>query len=86
VTEEILDWRPYRYFTLRGELPMLGKWVMTQELRPIDENTTELLFRGERLRGWRAAAWRAMKPMMKSDAESNYDRLDGLLAAETRNI
>ncbi len=37
--EEILDWKPFRYFTIRRKAPFLGEFLGTAELTPIQEGT-----------------------------------------------
>jgi uncharacterized protein YndB with AHSA1/START domain len=44
VNEEILDWKPYRYETVRSKGPMLTT-LMTFELTPLDEQTTRVAAR-----------------------------------------
>jgi uncharacterized protein YndB with AHSA1/START domain len=37
--EEILDWRPFEYYTLLNTSPGLGSWTTTHELQPIESGT-----------------------------------------------
>jgi hypothetical protein len=53
IVEEILDWRPFRYFTHRRVMPLLGAAVFTWELRPKGDYKTEISARVARLRGFK---------------------------------
>jgi uncharacterized protein YndB with AHSA1/START domain len=54
IVEEILDWRPFDYFTLRRTMPGgIGPWTSTTELVPAGEDATAVRVRAERLRGLR---------------------------------
>lgn len=37
--EEILDWKPFRYFSFRFRLQVLGEFLMTVELTPLSDGT-----------------------------------------------
>jgi uncharacterized protein YndB with AHSA1/START domain len=49
VVEEILDWRPFHYYTIRAAVPGLGMTTYTFEFTPT-ETGTRLHFRLEKLR------------------------------------
>lgn len=72
--EEIVDWRPFRYYTLRYELPGTGKIVWTYELEPVDDGA-RVSVRGERMTGRRLAAWQAMEPMILEMVDGMLGRL-----------
>jgi class 3 adenylate cyclase/uncharacterized protein YndB with AHSA1/START domain len=80
IIEEILDWRPHRYFTLRIMLPMLGPCMFTFELDELADDRTELRVRGERLAGRRRMVWTLMQRSMMSGLQANMDRLEHALA------
>ncbi|HET7482541.1 MAG TPA: DUF2652 domain-containing protein [Actinomycetota bacterium] len=42
VLEKILDWRPYRYFTVDSQQGKTGRMIFTWELTPNDDETTKL--------------------------------------------
>lgn len=94
--QEVLDWRPFRYFTLRSEYPVVGRWTWTFELTPVDPGDggdeggrrhTELHVRGERLEGFKARAfWTLMKPMMMKQNRDNEERLRALAEEHAAQI
>jgi hypothetical protein len=73
IVEEILDWRPFRYFTLRRTMPWVGPWVATTELRPLGEDATAVVVRAERLTSLRRRlAWRLIRrEVMKTVARES---------------
>lgn len=78
--QEILDWRPFRYFTVRGEFPGIGRWTWTFEFEPVDDDATELRIRGERLEGFkRRAIWTVMRPLMMRQLAGDEQRLRSLV-------
>jgi uncharacterized protein YndB with AHSA1/START domain len=82
VVEEILDWRPYRYFTERTTVPLVGPWVFTFEFVPLDDDRTELRMRAARLTGIRRLLGALMRRPMMAGLRKNMDRLHRLLAQE----
>jgi uncharacterized protein YndB with AHSA1/START domain len=80
VTEEILDWRPYRYLTERITMPMIGPWTFTTEFVELADDRTELRIRAERLAGRQRLLWAVMRRMMLSGLGKNLDRLEQVLA------
>lgn len=80
LVEEVLDWRPFRYFTVRYAFPETGGVRWTYELEPTAEATT-VRARAERLSGARGEAWSAMAPALEAHVESLFARLEALLAS-----
>ena len=80
IVEEILDWRPYRYYTIRSEMPVLGHMVVTFEFRQLPDGGSELHMRPERVGGLKRLAWMAMAPMMRRDLDKNMSQLVTLAA------
>ena len=76
--EEVVDWRPFRYYTMRYELPGAGKTLWTYELEPVD-GSTRVSVRGERLTGRRLAAWQEIEPELLSFLDEVLERLAGQL-------
>jgi uncharacterized protein YndB with AHSA1/START domain len=79
--EEVLDWRPYDYFTLRNTMPGMGTWVTTEELQPT-EGGTRVTIRFQRPRSAKDKAWLGqamafMRPMYLASLE----RLGQLMTA-----
>lgn len=57
IIEEILDWRPFQYVTLKSTMPGIGEIVETMELEP-EDGGTRLVWRRRRERSRKAqAAW-----------------------------
>jgi uncharacterized protein YndB with AHSA1/START domain len=78
--EEVLDWRPYDYFTLKNVMPGMGSWVTTEELEPI-EGGTHVVIRFQRPKAAKDRAWLEqalgfMQPMY----EASLSRLAALMA------
>ena len=47
--QEILDWRPYDYLTIRNVVPDVASWVAMEELVPVDDGAgTQVRIRIER--------------------------------------
>lgn len=81
VIEEILDWRPFRYFTKRAIIPLLGPLVLTIELSPAGDGSTEVRERAARLRGVKARVlWRLLRTRIAGDYDESWNRLRAMLA------
>jgi uncharacterized protein YndB with AHSA1/START domain len=78
--EEILDWRPYDYFTLKNTMVGMGTWVTTEELAAADGGT-HVTIRFQRPRAARERAWmeQAM-PFMRPLYEASLVRLAAIMA------
>jgi hypothetical protein len=37
ITHQILDWRPFRYYTYRTDIPVMGTFVCTDEITPLPD-------------------------------------------------
>lgn len=79
VYEEILDWRPFQYFTERRTFPGPVGLVVTTELEPSGEGTL-VRTRGGRLEGRDRLLWLAVGRRARRDLQAAYGRLAGLLA------
>lgn len=82
IIEEILDWRPFDYFTHRVTVPMLGPWEMTIEFEDLGEAGTEVRMRPRRLTGRKRLTWALMRRMMLKNIDENGARLLALLEKE----
>ncbi len=40
IHEEVLDWKPFRYYTLRSKASVLGEFLVTVEVTPLTDGTT----------------------------------------------
>jgi uncharacterized protein YndB with AHSA1/START domain len=78
--EEILDWRPYDYFTLKNTMAGMGSWVTTEELEAVGSGT-HVTIRVQRPRAAKERAWleQAM-PIMQPMYEASLARLAELMA------
>ena len=85
IVEEILDWRPFDYYSVRLTLPGLGKWTQTVELSPQGDDGTEVAIRGERLRGARRVMVTAMRRTLQKNLAKNFGRLRVILGSAHRD-
>lgn len=81
--EEIVDWRPFRYYSLSYQFPVIGTWVWTVELIPRGDAATTVHWRGRRLSGAKAAVfWRAIgRSRVIGGLTSGGERLATLISA-----
>jgi len=79
IYEEILDWRPFRYFTERNTLRGSIKLVLTTELEEIEEGT-RVRTRARRLQGKDRLVWLAVGPQVQRKLRDGYGQLAQLLA------
>jgi hypothetical protein len=82
ITEEILDWHPFHYYTQKMILPMVGPWIQTFEFRPLGEDATELRIRIQRLRGKQRLLWPLMRRSLSKGLRETADRLRQILKEE----
>ncbi|HWP61964.1 MAG TPA: DUF2652 domain-containing protein [Candidatus Binatia bacterium] len=85
ILEEILDWRPYEYWTVRALMPMPGapKITMSDVFEPVGPNATRLTTRVARPRTARERAFLDdFGPILEAWAQAGIDRLRPLLEAE----
>lgn len=80
IYEEIVDWRPFDYFTERVSLPGGVRAVVTTALEPGDGSTV-VVTRVRREAGTRLA-WLTAARRLRRKLESRYGRLAGLAAAQ----
>jgi uncharacterized protein YndB with AHSA1/START domain len=81
--QRILDWRPFRYFTIATDVPGIGPWPLTVELEPVDGGTTRVHYRAERVEGIKARlAWAMMRRQMYKTFEQEHARLQAFLAED----
>lgn len=80
IYEEILDWRPFRYFTETRTLPG-GKVVQTTELEEIDEGT-RVRVRAKPAAEWSRLAGIATARARRKSLERSYAQLSKLLDGE----
>lgn len=82
VTEEILDWKPYRYYTIRMIVPVIGSMLLTYEFRELLDGRSEMRMRPERIRGWRRVILLAIGPKMRADMAKNKARFFEMVASK----
>jgi hypothetical protein len=84
--EEVLDWRPFDYFTIKSTVPGIGSWVATEEVQATDAGTHVAI----RFQKPRSAAERAkleqMLPGMVPRYEASLRKLRALLGKERPSI
>lgn len=83
IVEEVLDWRPFDYYTHRINMPMIGPWEMTVEFAAGESGSTETTIRARKLQGFRRLLWLVLKRPMMKNIEANNRRLHDLLEVET---
>jgi uncharacterized protein YndB with AHSA1/START domain len=79
--DEILDWRPFDYFTEARSLPGSARMVLTTELDARAEGT-RVRTRGARLDRRARAAWLLSGRSVRRDLREGYRRLGELIASE----
>ena len=83
IYEEILDWKPYRYFSDRSKMPMGIVCVFTTEFAPLDGERTRLTVRMRPEGGMASRLMvRAMRKKMAADFSGGMRKLGGILEAE----
>jgi hypothetical protein len=82
VYEEILDWRPFDYFTESRTIPGATRLVLTTELEATGDGTL-VRTRGRRLRGKERAAWLVARPRVVRSLRDGYARLAAILPDES---
>jgi uncharacterized protein YndB with AHSA1/START domain len=83
IVQRFLDWRPFRYFTIESDVPVLGSWVFTFEFEEVDDESTRVHVRGERLHGWkRRGVWALMRRKFTSESDRDWERLRTMLEEE----
>ncbi len=80
--EEILDWRPFRYFTSRWHIPAIGPWAWTYELEQV-EGGTRVRVRGDRLTGKNRLLWVAMRRPVMKELDAAGEKLLAMIADES---
>lgn len=85
VYEEVLDWRPFDYFTERRTLPGVGKLVLTTELEAVNGGT-RVRTRAQRLRGADRLAAALRLPRVRRDLRRAYARLAAALAEDPEPV
>lgn len=82
VVEEILDWRPFDYFTNQSNVPGFGLMRFTFELTPTDTGTT-LQMRIEKIRNRKQQEiWQGMREQFAAMIGSWFARLAEVLGEE----
>jgi uncharacterized protein YndB with AHSA1/START domain len=79
IYEEILDWRPFDYFTERTSLPGGASAVLTTALEA-GEGGTRVVTRARR-EGGRRVAWMTAGPRLRRRLDARYKRLLALMPA-----
>jgi hypothetical protein len=80
IYEEILDWRPFEYFTERISLARGVSVVLTTALEP--ENEVTRVVTRARPDGSRRVAWIAAAPGLRRRLQARYRRLAALMPAQ----
>ncbi len=82
IVEEILDWRPFQYFTVRAQAPGLGMITYMFELTPSEEGTV-LRFRMDNIRNRKQVEqWHGMREQWLADSQRTLQGLTKMLGDE----
>jgi hypothetical protein len=81
IYEEILDWRPFDYFTERRTVLGAGKLILTTELEAVNGGT-RVRTRAQRLKGADRLAGVLRLPRVRRDLRRAYTRLAAALAED----
>lgn len=82
VVEEILDWRPFDYFTEQSQIPHFGPMRFMWQLTPIDQGTL-LQIRIEKFKSRKQREqWPVVGPQMNAALEPWFARLAEILREE----
>ena len=86
IVEEVLDWRPFEYQTVRSTMPEpgLAKLLMTDVLTPMADGSTEVEVRIGRPAPEDLASFERLYPMVEPMIRTGSDALAAILAAEVR--
>jgi uncharacterized protein YndB with AHSA1/START domain len=82
LVEEILDWRPFDYFTIQATVPGLGPMRYTFELTPTDLGTTLQMRVGKFRNRKQQEIWPAMRDQFAAQMSPWFARLAELLGEE----
>lgn len=79
VREQVVDWKPFDYFTLRSATP-IGTALITFDLTPEGEDATRVTFRARGLGGrLRRLALKAAAPKLRRDVATDLNALVDLV-------
>ncbi|MGH2373099.1 MAG: DUF2652 domain-containing protein [bacterium] len=82
IVEEILDWRPFDYYTIQANVPGFGPMRYTYVLTPAGSGTA-LQFRMEKVRNRKQQkAWQVMRDQFASMMDTWFARLAKLLGED----
>ncbi|HEX2028653.1 MAG TPA: DUF2652 domain-containing protein [Nitriliruptorales bacterium] len=85
IVEHLLDWRPFRYYTVGYTFPLLGDWYWTLELEPVDEGT-RVHVRPVAYSGRRAVLIRLFRRKVERDFAAAFERLGAVLDRELATV
>ena len=88
IIEELLDWRPFDYFTLSAQLPIPGapKVVMTRALRDLPDGTTHLEMRIAKPKAKDKAFLDQVAPKFAEDVTKGIETLRQLLEGQQTSV
>ncbi|MCA1726617.1 MAG: DUF2652 domain-containing protein [Actinobacteria bacterium] len=85
VKEEVLDWKPFRYYTERKTVSGAMRMIVTSELEALPDGGTRVHWRGKLVQPQDAEALRQMAPMMQGVFDQGAVTMARLLEAEPRD-
>ena len=82
LVHEVVDWRPFHYYSYRSRVPVLGLFLCTDEISPVGEERWRVSHRVKGLGGVRQRLLGAIASRrMRAQVQHSTDRLEQLLAA-----
>jgi hypothetical protein len=80
LVHEVVDWRPFRYYSYRSRVPVLGLFLCTDEISPVGEERWRVSHRVRGLGGLRQQLLGALASRkMRAQLQHSTDRLEQLL-------
>jgi hypothetical protein len=80
MTHEVVDWKPYRYYTYRSLIPILGRFLCTDEISPTDGARWNVAHRIRAIGGIRQrGALRLFGSKQKTETNKAMGKLERLL-------
>jgi hypothetical protein len=79
ITEEILDWHPFHYYTDRVVLPMVGPWIQTHEFQASGTMPPSCESGSSGLRGRQRLFFQLIRRSLGKGMRANADRLRQIL-------
>jgi uncharacterized protein YndB with AHSA1/START domain/class 3 adenylate cyclase len=80
--EEVVDWRPFDYYTVRYDFPFVGETLITGELTDAEGGGTHVSLRAQGYEGELQEAWLKVAPMLTPEFDHMFECFAGALGVE----